>query len=194
MPIPVLDTSAWAKKLFSLHPVGTENVTAFYEHRIGAICHDPHMLLVPLNDHLVHRGDGIFESLTFLDGRIVQLDAHLKRLQHSASVLNLMPPCPWNDIRAIALEVAVPAANPAEDSKYFWAEVAARLEWIPPNARKAASMLSQHAAALCPNPFGKRGSPQRQAPSPPNSLGWRRSSPPTIWPMRSWPEKHAKKA
>ena len=112
MSIPVLDTSAWTKKLLSLPLVGTDRVTAFYEHRMGAICRDPHMLLAPLNDHLVHRGDGVFESLTFMEGRIVQLDAHLKRMQHSSSVLELAPPCSWDEVRAAALDVARAGGEP----------------------------------------------------------------------------------
>lgn len=85
---------------------GAANVTAFYEHRMGAICKDARLLLVPLDDHMVHRGDAIFESLTFLEGRIVQLDAHLERMKHSAARLELEPPCPWEEVRSIMLDVA----------------------------------------------------------------------------------------
>ena len=55
---------------------------------------------------MVHRGDAIFESLTFLEGRIVQLDAHLERMKHSAARLELEPPCPWEEVRSIMLDVA----------------------------------------------------------------------------------------
>ena len=92
MSIPILDAASWAAKVWQLPRAGAKNVTAFYEHRMGAICRDPHMLLVPLDDHLVHRGDGIFESLTFMQGRIAQLDAHLARMRHSAERLALIPP------------------------------------------------------------------------------------------------------
>ena len=91
---------------------GAANVTAFYEHRMGAICRDPHLLLVPLDDHMVHRGDAIFESLSLLEGRIVQLDAHLERMKHSADVLALEPPCPWEDVRRIIIDVAVTGGEP----------------------------------------------------------------------------------
>ena len=50
---------------------GVENVTAFFEHRMGGICRDPRFLLVPLDDHMVHRGDAVFESLAFRNGAIV---------------------------------------------------------------------------------------------------------------------------
>ena len=91
---------------------GAANVTAFYEHRMGAICKDARLLLVPLDDHMVHRGDAIFESLTFLEGRIVQLDAHLERMKHSAARLELEPPCPWEEVRSIMLDVAREGGEP----------------------------------------------------------------------------------
>ena len=58
--IPVLDTNAWIEKLRELERPGADNILAFYEHRFGAICRDPRLMLAPLDDHLVHRGDGGF--------------------------------------------------------------------------------------------------------------------------------------
>ena len=112
MSVPVLDAAAWTAKLLELPRPGAANVTAFYEHRMGAICRDARLLLVPLDDHMVHRGDAIFESLSFLEGRIVQLDAHLERMKHSASTLSLEPPCSWEELRSIIIEVARAGGEP----------------------------------------------------------------------------------
>ena len=112
MSVPVRDVAAWTARLMELPRYGAANVTAFYEHRMGAICRDPHLLLVPLDDHMVHRGDAIFESLSLLEGRIIQLDAHLERMKHSADVLALEPPCPWEDVRRIIIDVAVTGGEP----------------------------------------------------------------------------------
>lgn len=112
MSVPVLDVAAWTARLMELPRHGAANVTAFYEHRMGAICRDPRLLLVPLDDHMVHRGDAIFESLSLLEGRIIQLDAHLERMKHSADVLALEPPCPWEDVRRIIIDVAVTGGEP----------------------------------------------------------------------------------
>ncbi len=106
MSVPVLDAALWVEKLLKSPRSGAANVTAFYEHRMGAICKDPRFLLVPLDDHMVHRGDAIFESLSFLQGRIVQLDAHIERMKNSAARLELAPPCSWQELRSLILEVA----------------------------------------------------------------------------------------
>ena len=112
MSVPVLDAAAWTARLMELPRHGAANVSAFYEHRMGAICRDPRLLLVPLDDHMVHRGDAIFESLSFLEGRIIQLDAHLERMKHSAGVLALEPPCPWEEVRRIIIDVAAAGGEP----------------------------------------------------------------------------------
>ena len=101
-----IDGEQWAERLTQLPRIGTSDVTAFYEHRIGAICKDTRYLLVPLDDHLVHRGDGIFESLTLAQGKILELDAHMERLQRSAETLKITPPMQWQDMRQVLIEVA----------------------------------------------------------------------------------------
>ncbi len=102
---PVFDSQTWTQRMLAL-PAGTGDVLAFYEHRIGGICKDARLMLAPLDDHLVHRGDGAFESLHYHEGRIFQLDAHLSRLKNSAAAIGLNPPCHWEELRNIVLDVA----------------------------------------------------------------------------------------
>ena len=71
--IPVLDTNAWIEKLRELERPGADNILAFYEHRFGAICRDPRLMLAPLDDHLVHRGDGVFETIRFTERKVIHL-------------------------------------------------------------------------------------------------------------------------
>lgn len=104
--IQTLDTTAYMAKMLSVPRVGAEKILAFYEHRVGAICRDAHCMLMPLDDHLAHRGDGIFESMKYGHGRVYQLDAHLARMARSAEGLMLTPPCSWAEMREIIMEVA----------------------------------------------------------------------------------------
>jgi branched-chain amino acid aminotransferase len=81
-----------------------EAVLAFYEHRVGAVVRGGALMLAPLDDHMFHRGDGVFEAIKFVDGRIYQLTEHLARLRRSAESIRLSPPCSWDDLRSIALD------------------------------------------------------------------------------------------
>lgn len=46
-------------------------------------------MLVPVDDHQVHRGDAIFEAIKVIGGKIFLLEPHLQRLEASARALGL---------------------------------------------------------------------------------------------------------
>lgn len=102
----VLSSSAYLNQLLAVPRPGAADILAFYEHRVGAICTDARLMLAPLDDHLCHRGDGVFESINYRQRRMFQLDAHMERLVNSAASLKLAAPCPWDEIRATILAVA----------------------------------------------------------------------------------------
>ena len=105
MNTPVLSRDEVVARILALPRPGEDAVRAFYEHRLGGICRDPRLLLIPLDDHLVHRGDGVFETLRFEGGCIYQLQAHMDRLARSCAAIHLEPPEPFADIQDRILEV-----------------------------------------------------------------------------------------
>lgn len=102
----ILSTDEYLAAMLALPRPGEEEILAFYEHRIGAICRDPRLMLLPLDDHLTHRGDGVFETIKYVDGRLYRLDRHLARMKNSAAGVYLEPPCSWEELREIILAVA----------------------------------------------------------------------------------------
>lgn len=104
--IPTVDSTAYMQRLLALPRPGEENILAYYEHRIGLIGTDSKLMLLPMDDHLAHRGDGVFETVKYTGGRLYQLDQHLERMQRSAQGIFLEPPCSWQELREIVLEVA----------------------------------------------------------------------------------------
>ncbi|MCR5813791.1 MAG: aminotransferase class IV [Desulfovibrio sp.] len=95
----------YLQSMLALPRPGAENFLGFYDHRIGAMCRDARLLLIPLDDHLCHRGDGLFESICFRQGRIFGLEAHLQRMRQGAEVLELTAPCPWEEMSRIICEL-----------------------------------------------------------------------------------------
>ena len=61
-----------------------ENYRAMYSTWYGGIVTEPALMMVPLDDHLVHRGDGIFEACKCIGWNVYALDRHLDRLEYSA--------------------------------------------------------------------------------------------------------------
>lgn len=105
MTIPVYSSDEFLKKMLALPRVCAPEILAFYEHRVGGICTDPKLMFAPLDDHIAHRGDGVFETIKYTEGKLYQLDPHIERMKRSAAGLFLEPPCSWEDIRGITLAV-----------------------------------------------------------------------------------------
>lgn len=57
---------------------------AFFSSVLGGVVKDPHLMVVPMDEHLVHRGHGVFDTATVKNGKAYQLDQHLDRLLRSA--------------------------------------------------------------------------------------------------------------
>jgi branched-chain amino acid aminotransferase len=62
---------------------------------------DPALMTVPIDDHLVHRGDGVFDVMRCVAGKIYQMEAHLNRLESSAKSISLAFPPEYGRIREI---------------------------------------------------------------------------------------------
>lgn len=98
---------------------GSEKVLAFYDSRPDLICTDADCMLAPLDDHIFHRGDGLFESICYRERRIFALDAHLNRLAEGAALLDLQPPCPFEEIAEKICEVARAGREDHGDLRLF---------------------------------------------------------------------------
>ncbi len=68
------------------------NYLAMYSSVWDRIVTDPALMLVPVDDHLVHRGDGVFETLKCTRGALYNMWAHLERLRRSADSISLRFP------------------------------------------------------------------------------------------------------
>ena len=78
---------------------------AMYSSWWDAITTDANLMVVPVDDHMVHRGDGLFETFKCVDGAVYNLEAHLARLENGAKAIALQMPWSRGDIRRIIGEV-----------------------------------------------------------------------------------------
>lgn len=112
MAVTVLSSEEYLQKMLALPRVCAKDTLAFYERRVGGICTDAKLMLLPLDDHIAHRGDGVFETVKYTEGRLYQLDPHLERMKRSAAGLYITPPCSWEEIREIIIAVASAGKEP----------------------------------------------------------------------------------
>ena len=83
-PLPVLAADQVLTALRVLRERQPVKFSAFYSSQLGGIVTDPALMVLPFDDHMVHRGHGIFDTAGLVGGRIYDLEAHLDRFLGSA--------------------------------------------------------------------------------------------------------------
>lgn len=84
----------YQKKYFSFYSSFTKNYTT-----------DPLQMLVPIDDHGFHRGDGVFEAMKWKADKVWLLDKHLDRLFVSAQLVGIKSPLTKEEIKKIIQEL-----------------------------------------------------------------------------------------
>ena len=64
---------------------------AFYSSQLGGVVTDPSLMVLPFDDHMVHRGHGIFDTAGLVNGKIYDLEAHLNRVVRSTTISHPTP-------------------------------------------------------------------------------------------------------
>jgi len=85
---------------------------AMYSSVYGGVVTDPRLMLLPIDDHMVHRGDGVFEAFKAIDGNIYNLNAHLDRLINSARGIALDLSVSLTELKRIIIQTALVADHP----------------------------------------------------------------------------------
>lgn len=78
---------------------------AMYSSIFGGIILDPAMMVIPIDDHMVHRGHGVFDTAIIFDGYLYELDVHLDRFLRSASKAKISSPFPRSTLRSILIQL-----------------------------------------------------------------------------------------
>lgn len=75
-----------------------------YSSWYGGITTDPSLMLVPVDDHLVHRGDGVFEAMKYVHGSVYLMEDHLDRLETSSKQLSIEWPFSREKMKEVILD------------------------------------------------------------------------------------------
>lgn len=83
------------------------NYFAMFSSVLGGIVTEPLLMSAPVDDHLVHRGDGVFETLKCVGGKIYLCREHVARLFKSAEAIGLKPAWKQDEIIGIARQTVL---------------------------------------------------------------------------------------
>jgi len=78
---------------------------AMYSSWWDGITTEPNLMVIPVDDHMVHRGDGLFETFKCVAGGVYNLEAHLARLEAGAQAIALELRWSREDLRRIIAAV-----------------------------------------------------------------------------------------
>ena len=102
--LKILNDAELLEQLRKLREKQPVKYTAFYSSQLGGIVTDPALMVIPFDDHMVHRGHGIFDTAGIVNGRIYDLDAHLDRFLKSAERSKLKLPGSRAEMRDIIIK------------------------------------------------------------------------------------------
>lgn len=105
--------------------------TAFYSSQLGGIVTDPALMVIPFDDHIVHRGHGIFDTAGIVNGRIYDLEAHLERFLSSAERSKLKLPCPREQMRDIIIKTTAASGRRDGSIRYWLSSGPGSLDLMP---------------------------------------------------------------
>src|SRR5678809_137333 len=130
-PLPVLDADQVVAALRAMRERQPVKFSAFYSSQLGGIVTDPALMVLPFDDHMVHRGHGIFDTAGLVNGRIYDLEAHLDRFEASADRSRLKLPGTRDEMRAIILRTTAASGRRDGSIRYWLSSGAGSLELTP---------------------------------------------------------------
>lgn len=102
-PKKIVDRQGWLERL----PNREKKLYAMYSSVTDCIVTDQSVMAVPVDDHMVHRGDGVFESFKCVDGSIYNLADHLARLEKSCAAIGIVLPVSIEEISGIIIQTVL---------------------------------------------------------------------------------------
>ena len=101
--VPILGPAEYSSALQRGRRPYHDHYYAMYSSLLGGLVTDPVLMQIPVDDHLVHRGDGVFDTCKCVDGAIYNLGAHLARIERSAKAIGIAWPDGIDAIRALTV-------------------------------------------------------------------------------------------
>ncbi|MGQ0734444.1 MAG: aminotransferase class IV [Acidobacteriota bacterium] len=129
--LQILSADAVLAQLRGLRSRQPVNYSAFYSSQLGGIVTDPALMVIPFDDHMVHRGHGIFDTAGLVGGRIYDLEAHLDRFQASAARSKLRLPGTRDEIRDIIIKTTAASLRRDGAIRYWLSSGPGSLELSP---------------------------------------------------------------
>jgi 4-amino-4-deoxychorismate lyase len=129
--LPLLDEGQMLAALRALRSRQPVEYWAFYSSQLKGIVTDPSLMIIPFDDHIVHRGHGIFDTAAIVAGKIYDLEAHLGRFLLSADRSKLRLPASRGEMHDIIIQTAAASGRRDGSIRYWLSSGPGSLELTP---------------------------------------------------------------
>src|SRR5512134_3353641 len=130
-PLKVLAPDEVVAALRRLRESQPVTFNAFYSSQLGGVVTDPALMVIPFDDHMVHRGHGIFDTAALVEGKIYDLEAHLDRFLRSAGRSKLKLPASRAEMRDIIVRTTSASGRRDGSIRYWLSSGPGSLELTP---------------------------------------------------------------
>ena len=155
--LPVLDERQVITELKALRSRQPVEYWAFYSSQLNGIVTDPSLMVLPFDDHIVHRGHGIFDTAAIVAGNIYDLDAHLDRFLLSADRSKLRLPGSREQMRDIIIQTAAASGRRDGSIRYWLSSGPGSLELTPAKGAEPGFFVMIFAGLLYPERWYAEG-------------------------------------
>jgi len=97
----------------------SENFYIFYSTFLGGYTRDRFLMSVPIDDHIVHRGDGIFDNSLCIDGNYYLLHQHIERFFFSAKSISIQPTFSQIELKDLSIELGILSGRKNFIARFF---------------------------------------------------------------------------
>jgi len=155
--VPLLDEGQMLAELRALRSRQPVEYQAFYSSQLKGIVTDPALMVLPFDDHIVHRGHGIFDTAAIVGGKIYDLDAHLDRFLLSADRSKLRLPGSREEMRDIIIQTAAASGRRDGSIRYWLSSGPGSLELTPARGAEPGFFVMIFAGLLYPERWYTEG-------------------------------------
>ena len=104
---PIVSAEEFHKRAAAnVHARAKDAHAAFYSSWTDCITTDPAAMVLPMDDHMAHRGHGVFDTAHLHNGHLHMLDRHIERFFKSMAAANIPPPLDEATAKSLILRVA----------------------------------------------------------------------------------------
>jgi 4-amino-4-deoxychorismate lyase len=153
----VLSAADVLAQLGALRAQQKVNYWAFYSSQLGGVVTDPALMVIPFDDHMVHRGHGIFDTAGLVGGKIYDLEAHLDRFVRSAERSRLRLPGSRDHMRDIIVKTTAVSGRRDGSIRYWLSSGPGSLELSPAAGAEPGFFVMIFPGLVYPNRFYTEG-------------------------------------